>query len=168
MINLLPRNILRFALLVLIQVLVLNNIQLFGWANPFFYVLFVLLMPFETPKWLVLVMSFVLGMTVDSFSNTPGLHAAATVLMGYLRSFVLRIIAPRDGYEPGTFPRMYYYGMPWFLKYSGFLVLAHHIMLFSVEAFSFVNFHITLLHAVVSAIFSTLLIVVSQFFMYRK
>jgi rod shape-determining protein MreD len=154
--------------LVLLQVLVLNNILFLGWINPFIYILFILLIPFETPGWLLLLTAFGLGISIDSFSNTPGLHTSATVAMAYLRPYVLRLIAPREGYEPGTFPRMHYFGFGWFLKYSAILVLAHHIILFSVEAFTWVDFHFTLFRAAVSAVFSTILIMISQFFMYRK
>ncbi|MCF8373678.1 MAG: rod shape-determining protein MreD [Bacteroidales bacterium] len=168
MIRILPRNIIRFAFLVLLQVLVLNNIHFLGWINPFVYVLFILLMPFETPNWLLLLIAFALGMTIDSFSNTPGLHTSATLVMAYSRPFVLKLIAPREGYEAGTFPRMHYFGFAWFLKYSVILIFVHHIVLFSVEAFTWVDFHFTLARAIISALFSTLLILISQFIMYRK
>ncbi len=102
MIRVLPRNIIRFVLLVLFQVLVFNNIQLGGYLNPYIYVLFLLLMPFETPRWLLLVAAFTLGISIDVFSNTLGIHTSATVFMAFIRPFVLDFIAPRDGYEIGT------------------------------------------------------------------
>ena len=67
MINLYVRNIGRFIVLVLFQVLVLNNIQFSGYVNPFMYVLFILLLPFETPRWLLLLSGFLLGLSVDIF-----------------------------------------------------------------------------------------------------
>src|SRR5581483_10393034 len=91
-------NILRFIFLILFQVLVLNNIQLGGYINPYGYVLFILLLPVETPKWLLLLLSFSIGISLDMFSNTMGLHAAACVFMAYCRPRVLRIISPREGY----------------------------------------------------------------------
>ena len=113
MIKVLPRNILRFIVLVLLQVWVLNNIQFSGFVNPYMYVLFILLMPFETPGWLLLIMAFTLGFTVDLFEHTPGLHSTASVFMAFLRPTVLKILSPRDDYEPNTFPRVYYYGFNW-------------------------------------------------------
>lgn len=101
MIEIIPRNIFRFIVLVLIQVLILNNIEFSGYINPFLYVLFILLLPFETPAWLLLVSGFALGLTVDLFMNTPGLHAAATVLTAFVRPFVLRILLPVTGMNPG-------------------------------------------------------------------
>ena len=72
MIKVIPRNIFRIVILVFFQVYILNNIQFSGAVNPYFYVLFVLLLPFETPGWILLSLAFILGLTIDIFSNTPG------------------------------------------------------------------------------------------------
>jgi len=168
MIKLLGRNIIRFAVLVLVQILVLNNIQISGYIVPNFYILFVLLLPFETPRWLLLISAFALGISVDIFTQTPGMHAAATVFMAFLRPWVLEMSSPRDGYEPGTFPRMFYYGFQWFLRYTIILVLAHHFILFYIEVFRLTEFFSTLLRVLLSSLFSVILIILSQYFIYRK
>lgn len=168
MIKVLPRNILRFAVLVLFQVLILNNVQINGYLNPYVYILFILLLPFETPNWLMLVTAFLLGLTVDLFTQTPGIHAFASVFMAFTRPFVLNILSPRDGYGSGTYPRVYYYGFEWFLKYALALVFIHHFVLFFVEVFRISGFFHTLLRTVVSTLFSTLIIVISQYLVFRK
>ena len=168
MINFLYRNIGRFIVLVLIQVLILDNIQFSGYVNPFIYVLFILLLPFETPNWLIILLGFVLGLTIDLFSNTIGMHAFATVFMAFLRPYVLKIIEPHDGYEPGTFPRLYYFGFTWFLKYSIILVFLHHLFLFYIEVFRFTDFFSTLMRVILSVLFSMVIIVLSQYFILRK
>lgn len=168
MIRLAGRNIIRFIVLVLVQVLLLNNIQISGYIVPHFYVLFILLLPFETPRWLLLIAAFTLGITVDLFMHTPGMHASATVFMAFLRPYVLDMSAPRDGYESGTFPRLSYYGFQWFLRYTVILVLAHHLFLFYIEVFRFVEFFNTLLRVLMSTILSVVLIMLSQYFIYRK
>ena len=168
MIKVIPRNIARFIFLILLQVWVLNNIQFSGYLNPYMYVLFILLLPFETPGWAVLLLSFFLGLSVDMFTDTIGMHASASVFMGFLRSFVLQSIAPRDGYEVGTFPRVFFYGVIWFLKYSLLLVFMHHLFLFSIEVFNFKTFHLVILRTILSTIFTTILILVSQFIIFRK
>ena len=168
MIKLLPRNILRFVLLVFFQVFILNNLQVGGFINPFVYILFILLLPFETPKWFLLVMGFFLGFTIDLFFHTPGIHASATVFMAFLRPYVLDYFATRDGYETGTFPRVHYYGFVWFLKYTALLVLAHHIFLFYLEVFRVSDFFITLGRVILSWVFSVFFIVSSQYFIFRK
>ncbi len=168
MIRDLPRNIIRFVLLVLLQVLVFNNIQFSGYLNPYIYVLFILLMPFETPRWLLLMAGFGLGLTIDIFSNTLGIHAAATVFMSFLRPYILNFIAPRDGYEIGSYPRLSFYGFKWFFRYSFILIFAHHFVLFYLEVFDFSNFFLTLLRVVLSTAFSALFVVLSQYIIFRQ
>ena len=63
--NQILKNIIRFVVLVFIQVAILNNIQISGFINPYMYVLFILLLPFETPNWILLVLSFFLGLSID-------------------------------------------------------------------------------------------------------
>ena len=168
MIKILSRNIIRFLFLVFIQVLIFNNIQISGLINPYVYVIFILLLPFETPTWALLALAFLLGISVDLFANTPGMHSTATVLMAFLRPYVLSIIAPRDGYETGTFPRLYYYGFFWFLKYAAILVTIHHLALFYLEIFRLSDFFITFFRSVISAAFSITFIVLSQYFIFRR
>lgn len=162
------RNVLRFVILVLFQVWVLNNIQFSGYINPFMYILFILLLPFETPPWLVLFLAFGIGLSVDMFSDTLGMHASASVFMAFLRPFILQAISPRDGFEIGTFPRIYYYGLSWFLKYTIILVFAHHLFLFSIEVFKFHNYHLVLWRTILSTVFTTVLIILSQYVVFRK
>jgi rod shape-determining protein MreD len=168
MIRLLSRNIIQFIAVVLIQVLLLNNIQVSSMVNPYFYVLFILLLPFETPGWLLLASSFFLGLTLDLFMNTPGMHSIASVLMAFLRPTVLTAIAPRDGYDAGTYPRLMYYGFEWFLKYTVVLVLIHHLMLFYIEVFRLSEFFSTFIKVIFSSLISVILIVLSQYFIFRK
>lgn len=168
MIKVLPRNIFRIMILVLFQVFILNNLQFSGFVNPYMYVLFILLLPFETPGWLLLSLGFILGISIDLFANTPGLHASATVLMAFLRPLVLDYFAPRDGYVPGTYPRIYYYGLGWFFQYAAILIFAHHFFLFYLEVFRLNDFFLTFRRVVFSGIFTLFLVVLSQFFIFRR
>lgn len=161
-------SVLFFVILVLLQVFVFNSIQFSGLINPYFYVIYILLLPFETPGWILLLSSFLLGFTVDTFSNTLGLHSAACTFMAVLRPSVLKSFSPRDGYEPGTLPRLSFYGFTWFLKYTLILVLVHHFILFYFEIFRLSDFFSTLLRVILSTLFTTAIIVLSQFFFFRK
>ena len=106
MINSVLRFVLLFVLLVLLQVVFFNNIQFSGYINPYVYLMFILLLPFEIPAWLVLLLSYSMGITIDFFSGTPGIHTSATVLAGFVRPYVLRVVSPRDGYELSPAPSM--------------------------------------------------------------
>ncbi len=167
MIKTVPKYLFNFILLVFLQVFILNNIQFSGYINPYIYVVFILTLPFETPKWLLLVLAFIMGITIDIFSHTIGMHSSATVFMAFLRPFVLEIIAPRDGYESETYPQLKYYGGSWFLKYTAILVFAHHLFLFYIEVFRFSDFFATMTRAILSSIFSIFLILIGQYF-YRR
>lgn len=162
------RNIVRFIVVVIFQVMVMDNVMINGYMVPYVYLLFILLMPFETPRWMQLLSGFALGMSIDLLENTPGMHTAATVLVAFIRPYLLDLLAPRDGYEPETFPRIHYYGFVWFLKYTFIIVVIHHFMLFYLEVFQLKDFFSTLLRVILSSVLSASTIVLSQYFVFRK
>jgi len=164
MINSVLRFVLLFILLVLFQVLVFNNIQFSGYINPYVYILFILLLPFEIPAWMVLLLSFSMGITIDFFSGTPGIHTSSTVLAGFVRPYVLRVVSPRDGYESGPDPSMSSYGFRWFFSYTLLIVLIHHIALFYLEVFRFADFFRTMLRIIISTLFSLTFILIIEFY----
>lgn len=161
--NVYLKNGLRFAVLLLIQIFVLNKIRFGGYLNPYLYVLFILLLPFETPKWLLLLSAFFLGLFVDMFSGVMGIHAAASVLMAFARPGVMKIIAARGQYEPGSQPGIQDFGFPWFFSYSLLLVVLHHLLLFYLEVFSFHEFFITFLRVIFSTAFTLILIFITEY-----
>ena len=168
-INILLRNVSRFLILVLLQILVFNNIEITSLGIvPAFFILYILLLPFETPNWMILILAFFIGFLVDIFSDTMGLNATATVFVGFIRPTVLKSLSPRDGFEVGTFPRVHYMGINWFLKYAVVIVFVHQFLFYLLEDFSFAHFGSMLLRAFIGTFISLLLIVVSQFIIYRK
>ncbi|MDR1667690.1 MAG: rod shape-determining protein MreD [Bacteroidales bacterium] len=156
-------NIFRFILLIFLQFFLLNNLQFSGYVNPYLYILFILWLPFETSGWLLLLVSFTLGLLIDVSSHTIGYHTMATVFTGYLRYHLLRFIAPRDGYDPGMSPTAPSLGWRWFLKYASLLVAAHHFLLFWLESFGWGDFITASFRAVASSVFTLALIIISQF-----
>lgn len=157
-----------FVGLVLLQVLILNNIEISGFVNPYFYILFILLLPFETPKWLLLVSSFTLGLSIDLFSHTLGMHAFACVLVAFIRPFLLKVIAPREGYDAGTTPGVKNFGLEWFMRYAVIIVFTHHFALFFIETFKFHQFFSTLFRVILSSIFTLIIILLSQLLMVKR
>ena len=164
MINSIFRYGLIFVLLILLQVLLFNNIQFSGYINPYIYVMFILLLPVEIPAWLMLLLSFAMGVTIDYFSGSPGVHSSATVLAGFVRPYVLRVISPRDGYESGASPSMLNYGFRWFLTYTLVIILVHHTALFYLEVFRFTDFFRTMLRVLLSSLFSIIFILLIEFY----
>ncbi|MEE4215043.1 MAG: rod shape-determining protein MreD [Bacteroidales bacterium] len=157
-----------FILLLAIQVLLLNNIQFSGYVNPYVYILFILLLPIETPSWLLLILAFMTGLTVDLTSGTLGLHTSATVFAGFIRPYVLNVLSPHEGYEPGDMPGIGTFGLRWFITYVLVIVLLHHIFLFYIEVFRFEYFFRTLLRALLSTGFSVLFIIIVQSIIIRR
>ncbi len=162
------KNIIRFALLVLIQVFLLNKIQFSGYINPYFYVLFILSLPFGIRKWFLLVLGFLLGISIDYFSGTLGIHAAATVFMAFCRPGIIRLLSVKDDLEPDIEPSIRNFGFLWYFTYSGSLVFLHHLVLFYLEIFRFSEFFSTFLMVILSSIFSLVFILIAQYLFYRK
>jgi len=166
MINSIIRFGLIFIMLVLTQVLLFNNIQFSGYVNPYVYIMFILLLPAEIPAALTLFLSFGIGMVVDFYSGSAGMHAFASTFAGFVRPLVLRSISPRDGYNPGAQLSMLNYGFRWFLVYTAIIVFVHHAALFFVEAFRIVDFFRTFFRVILSSAFSLTFIIIIEF--YRK
>lgn len=162
------KNILRFILLVFMQVLIIQNINLTGYVILLPYVMVIIMMPFETDKLLVLAASFLLGVTVDYFYDSSGLHASACTIMGFGRHYVLKYVAPRDGYDIGVKPTVEDMGLEWFLRYAGTLILLHHLFLFYLEIFRFSEFFHTLLRVILSSIGTLGLIYLIQFLFFNN
>lgn len=161
------RIIIRFVVLVTIQVLVLNNVELGGFINPLLYVLFLLTLPVYTPRLLLLAVAMITGLMIDMFQNTMGMHASACLLLAYVRPAWLKIIAPRDGYDTEAVPSIRQFGIRWFLAYAGVLIFIHHFALFFIEIFRMSEFMNTLLRILISTIVTLLLVILSQFMTMR-
>ena len=166
MINSILRFGLIFILLVLAQILLFNNIQFSGYVNPYIYIMFILLLPAEIPAALTLFLSFGIGIVIDFYSGSVGMHAFASTFAGFVRPFVLRSISPRDGYTPGEQLSMLNYGFRWFLLYAAIIVFVHHAVLFFVEAFRIIDFLRTFFRIILSTVFSLTFIMIIEF--YRK
>lgn len=161
-------NIFRFIFLILLQVLVVQNINLGGYVVLYPYVLFILMLPFETPRLLMLFIAFVTGVVVDYFYDTSGLHASACTLLGFSRYYLLKFISPREGYEPGIRATVDDMGIAWFLSYAGVLIPLHHILFFYLEMFRFSEFFSTLLRVILSSIGTFGFVYLLQFFFSRR
>jgi rod shape-determining protein MreD len=157
------RYALRFVLLIAIQVLVLNNVELGGFINPFLYVLFLITLPIQTPRLLLLFVAFITGLTIDMFQNTMGMHASACLVLAFLRPGWLKTIAPRDGYDADAVPSIKKFGAQWFIVYSFVLVLFHNTILFYIEVFRFSEFFSTLIRVLLSSLVTMILIIIAQY-----
>lgn len=157
------QNIMRFIVLMLIQVLIMNKINFYGFLNPYVYILFILLLPFETPGWMLLLFSFVAGLTVDVFACTLGLHAASSVFAAFLRPLVIKFVREKPDYDITTQPNLKQMGVKWFIGYSSIMILGHHLFLNLLDVFSFNELGQTMLRVVVSSLFTFIFVLLFEY-----
>ena len=163
MINRILRYTLIFVLLIFLQLFLFNNIQFSGYVNPYVYIMFIMLLPFDISSWLLLFLSFLTGFVIDVFSGTPGMHTSATVAAGFVRPWVLRLISTRGDYEFVSEPSLRIYGFKWFLIYTLVIVFIHHFFLFYLEVFRLTDFFTTFLRVLISILFSVVFIVLLEY-----
>lgn len=158
----------RFVALILLQVIVINNIEVSVLLNPMVIVLFIISLPFNTPKWMLLISAFLLGIIVDLFMNTPGILAFTSVLVAYLRPSILILLQPREGYFIGSSPQVSDLGWTWFLQFSIVLTFIFHLIYFIILGFSQDHFLLMLWKSIISTFFSLLVIFLFQLFTVKK
>ena len=161
-------NLIRFVVLILLQAFLLKNISLYNLSVPYLYILFILLLPFETPNLLLFLLSFVLGITIDAFYDTPGLHAAACVVLAFVRVLFISITVQKDGFDNEPEPTLGNMGFRWFFTYAAVLILFHHFFLFNLEVFRLSELQYTLLRFLSSSVFTLFLVLISSFLFYRR
>lgn len=159
--------LLKFVGIILLQILVVNNIELSAYINPYIYISFILLLPVTTKPWFALALGFLTGAVMDTFSSTPGLHIAATVLLAYVRIHYLRFSTTKEDIEGHIRPTMSKKGIVWFMFYCFTLTLLHHTFLFFLEIYGFQEFFSTMLRVILSTLVTVLLIVVGQLLFYN-
>ncbi|MFD0989126.1 rod shape-determining protein MreD [Mariniflexile jejuense] len=148
----------RFISLVFIQTLVFNNINFLGYINPYIYIMFIALFPVKNNRLFIIFLSFFLGLSIDLFSDTGGIHAAACVFIAYIRPVLLKfsfgVIYEHQTIKFNTVE----FGEK--LTYLTLLTFIHHFVLFYLELFSASKIILVLQKTVFSSIFTILLILI--------
>ena len=161
------QNIIRFVLLVFIQVFLLKNITLYDLSTPYLYILFILLLPFETPNLLLFALApFYIRFNLSmSFYDTPrpACYGPACLLAFQYVSCTISITVQKDGFDNEPEPTLSVMGFRWFFTYALILTLFHHFFLFNLEVFRFSEIQYTLSWVILSSIFTVFLMLVSGF-----
>lgn len=150
------KYILMFIVLVLLQVLVLNKISVLHFGVPFAYIYFIIKLPIGCNRNLTTLLGFLLGFVIDIFCNTPGVNAAATTLIGFICCPAQNLFFITDDYKDQT-PSLRILGGA-FMKFAIFMTLIHHIVLISLESFSYFNIKLVLLRILFSTILTSILV----------
>lgn len=162
------RNIGRFALLMLIQLLVLNHVYLGGYVMPMLYVLFILMLPTDTRRIPMLLMAFGTGLLVDIMNNMLGFHALACTVVAMLRILFANRILTRGEPVSIEIPGIYSVTPQYFISYLMLMFGAFYLVFFTVELFGFRGFGSVLLSTVASTLVTTLLAVLYQYIFLKK
>ncbi len=164
--NVVLNTALRFVVLTLVQVLILNNVNFLGYINPYLYILFIILYPVKNNRTLFIFLSFLLGLCIDLFSDSGGVHAAASVFIAYIRPPVLKF----------SFGMIYEHQTIKFaqtelgnrLIYFTILTTIHHLVMFSMEIFNFNDIILILQKTLFSSIFTILLCLLTTVLFSKK
>ena len=159
-------EIILFVALILLQVLLLNQISIFGVGTPILYIYFLIKLPMGRNRFYVIVSGFLMGFIIDIFLNTPGMNAAATTIVAALRKPLMDLFFSRDEFEdfvPGI-----YRTSGAFVRFAGTMVLLHQTLLFFIESFTFFNLENTLIRIGASSLITFALILAIDSLMYKK
>jgi len=165
--NELIKNIWRFIFLVLLQTLVFKQVSpdgaLFYFVSFIIFPLFILLLPFRISHILLICLGFLIGISVDIFYDSWGVHASAAVFTAFIRPYVLKALEPRGEYNVTHIPSKAHLGLQWFLIYSSIMMFAHLFFYFSVEAFTFIHIGQIIAKTGLSFFFSMIFILMYMF-----
>lgn len=156
----------RFVILLFLQVLLFNNIDFLGYVSPYIYLIFFLGLPFSFKTSYSMLLGFLMGLIIDIFSNTMGVHTFACVLLCYVRkSWMGLLFTNLNGQQESLTPQRV--GWLDYTKYIVGLILLHHTTIYMLEAFTFFAFGYTLLRIVLNTFFTTLLILCYEYIQSR-
>ena len=160
-------NGLRFIGLLFFQVVVLKSVALGGdgvkYINILLYPIFIILLPIKIPHALAIFLGFLMGMTMDVFYDSLGVHAGASVFIAFIRPYVLSSLEPRGGYGVNTSPTKYRFGFNFFFTYASILCFLHLLVYFSLEIFTPVYLGEIFLKTVFSFLVTMFFVIIYQF-----
>jgi hypothetical protein len=145
-----------------LQIFVFNHFEIFDMGFCFIYVGILLMLPHDFNILSAMIVGFILGFSMDLFYQSGGIHAAACVLIMFVRPAFLRLVNPKGGYELGMKITISQMGWSWYLFYAFVLVLIHHIIIYGLDAFSFNLLGSVLMNAIFSTVFTVAMIISTQ------
>ncbi len=151
-------NIIRFVLCISLQVLLFNNLNIYGICTPYIYILFLVSLPIELPRWAELLIGAATGLVMDVFCSSIGVHMSACVLLSYLRPLLINLFVQDKERLSGDVD-IDKIGLQPYINILAILTVAHHIMMFTVESGSASMWWLTLIRIVASSILSFVIMI---------
>ncbi len=162
------QGLIRFFVLVLVQVLILNDINFLNFLNPYLYILFIITLPINIGRFYLLLTAFALGLCIDVFTGTLGMHTCATVAIAFMRAPLIRYFAPRESNHELESISMKSFGVLKFSYYAALMVFVHHSILFMINTFSFYHIGYTLFVIFCNVIFTLILLLGIEAIAYNR
>ncbi len=166
------RSLITFILLVivlgLIQILLLKNLALFGIAFCFLYLVSILSFPTSMNAVPLLLISFLLGLTIDVFYETLGLHALSATFLAFIRPYWLKFVSPSGGYDDNTNPTINEMGMAWYISYAWPLIFSFCFLFFLTDQWGTGRFLSALNKSFFSSTFTLLLAIIVQLLFFKR
>ena len=166
--NIVVRLFIRFVCYLLLQVLVLNNVNLTGLMSPYFYPLFILVLPLRIPQWVALLLAAAMGYFVGIFTGSAGLHMGALLILTMLRPMLINLFFSNISEDDNTELTIKKFGAFNFILYVFLLLFIHHFFFFIVQIWSFQLLGFVLLKIILSSLVSNSLILLSEYLFWNK
>lgn len=159
------RQIGKLLLLLALQVLLFNRLQIAGWCFPMVYILFLINLPAKTPRWAEMLIGFAVGLLMDIWFTSLGVHIAACVAISFLRPILLHNLVQEIERVSGDVCSLSI-GRVEYIKCAVILTLIHHFIVFALEAWSLQNWWMVLLQTIISSAMT--LVVILGYDMLKK
>lgn len=153
-------QVITFFVYLFLQVFFVKELSIFNLAFCFFYINFILVLPINIDRIALLVVSFFLGLGVDVFYQTIGIHSTACILIAFLKPILADLLSSKNEIVNINIKET---GMTWFLSFALILIFMHHLVIFLLLQFSFDRFFNTLLKVVLSTLFTFTVVFILQY-----
>jgi len=160
-------NIFRWIVLLFVQIFLLRNLNFYNLATPFLYVLFILVLPFGIPNFLLFAIAFITGLTLDTFYDTLGVHTTACIALAFVRISFIAVSVTRDAFDEPE-PSLGNMGLKWFSLYAVLCIFVHHLVVFFLEAFKLTSFGYTLGRCLLSVVFTLFTVLLVEFIFHNR
>ena len=156
----------RYVVVMLLQVLLFDQLQLWGACHPYIYILCLLMMPITLPHNVDMLIGALVGLVMDVFCNSLGVHTAACILVMFIRPYLIgALVNDKDRLNEQISLRSI--GMEAILRYVVIMVIIHHLMVFALAAWSWAHIGFVLLETLVSSLVTILIIIGYNILKYR-
>jgi rod shape-determining protein MreD len=156
----------RYIIVMLLQILLFDQLQLWGACHPYVYIVCLLMMPITLPHSADMIIGAAAGLVMDIFCNSMGVHMASCILLMFVRPYLLgAVVNDKDRLNEQISLRSI--GMEAFIKYAVILILLHHLTVFSLAAWSWSHIGFVLMETVISSIVTVLIIIGYNALLYK-